>query len=167
MRLGNRMIVMALAALGPVVFIESVLVFAAVEQTGVGRMAKTAAPADLCNAGRAGGVVAVASVARGRAEIATHEQRVSMHAGAIFGKLCRWKWRSISACESGHNFWIGVASAARLRYPLPVHHRLRIFRRTNTVHTVATDARWRAVIVFLEQRPAVRAILKLRELIGG
>ena len=89
MRLGDRMIVMALAALGPIVFIEGVLVFAAVKQAGVSRMAKTAAPADLGDPGRAGGVVAVASVARRCAKVAAHEQCASMHAGAIFGKLRR------------------------------------------------------------------------------
>ena len=89
MRLGNRMIIMALAALGPVVFIEGVLVFAAVKQAGVSRMAKTAAPADLGDAGRAGGVVAVAGVAGRCAKVAAHEQCASMHAIAIFGKLRR------------------------------------------------------------------------------
>ena len=63
---------MALAALGPVMFVERVLVFAAVKQTGVGRMAETATAADLRNAGRTGSVVAMAGVACGRAEIAAH-----------------------------------------------------------------------------------------------
>ena len=90
MRPGDRVVAMALAAFGPVMLIERLLVFAPVKQTGVGRVAKTATPAYLRDAGWAGGVVAVAGVARGRAQIATHEQRVSMHARAIFGELrCR------------------------------------------------------------------------------
>src|SRR4029450_2323677 len=97
MRLGNCMIVMALAALGPVVFIEGVLVFAAVKQTGVSRMAKTAAPADLRDAGWAGGVVAVGGGACGSAEVTAHEQCASMHAVAIFGELRRREWRAVRA----------------------------------------------------------------------
>ena len=72
MRLGDRMVAMALAAFGPLMLIERLLVFAAVKQTGVGRMAKTATPAYLRDAGRAGGVIAVAGVACGRAEVAAH-----------------------------------------------------------------------------------------------
>ena len=89
MRLRDGMIVMALAALGPVVFIEGVLVFAAVKQAGVSRMAETAAPADLRDSGWAGGMVAVAGVAGRRAKVAAHEQCASMHAVAIFGELRR------------------------------------------------------------------------------
>jgi len=89
MRLGDGMIIMALAALGPIMLIERLLVFAAVKQAGVSRMAKTAAPADLGDAGRTGGVVAVAGVAGRCAKVASHEQCASMHAGAIFGKLRR------------------------------------------------------------------------------
>ena len=59
-----------------------------------------------------------------------------------------------------------MARAACFRDALRVHFRLRIFRRANTVHAVATDARWRTVVVFFEQRPPVRAVLKLRQLIG-
>ena len=92
MRLGNRMIVMALAALGPVVLIERVLVFAAVKQTGVGRMAKTATPAYLRDAGRACSVISVAGVACGRAQVTPPEQCAPMHAVAIFRELRCRKW---------------------------------------------------------------------------
>lgn len=85
------MIAMALTALRPVVLIERLLVFASVEQTGVRGVAETAAAADLRDARRAGGVVAMAGVTRRRAEIAAYEQCASMHAVAIFGKLRRWK----------------------------------------------------------------------------
>ena len=115
MRLGDRMVAMALAAFGPVMFIERVLVFAAVKQTGVGRMAKTAAPAYLRDAGWAGSVVAMAGVACGRAEITAHEQCASMHAVAIFGELRCREWRAIRARKSGHSLRIGMAGAACLR----------------------------------------------------
>ena len=72
MRFGDRVVAMALAAFGPVMLIERLLVFAAVKQTGVGRVAETATATDLRNARRTGSVVAMAGVARGRAEIAAH-----------------------------------------------------------------------------------------------
>ena len=140
MRLGDGMIIMALAALGPVVFIEGVLVFAAVKQAGVSRMAKTAAPADLGDPGRAGGVVAVAGVAGRCAKVAAHEQCASMHAGAIVGKLRRRERRAVRARKSGHDFRVAMADAACLRDALRIHFRLRILRRTNTMNAVATDA---------------------------
>ena len=84
---GDGMITMALAAFGPVMLIECVLVFAAIEETRIGRVAKTATSAHLRDARRTGGVVAVASIARGCAQIAALEQRAAMHAGAIFSKL--------------------------------------------------------------------------------
>lgn len=71
--------------------IECVFVFAAIEQTRVGRVTKTATSTHLRDAGRTRSVVAVAGVARWRAQIATVEQRVAMHACAIFRKLCRRK----------------------------------------------------------------------------
>src|SRR5512133_1139421 len=120
MGLGNRMIVMALAALGPVMFIEGVLVFAAVKQAGIGRVAKTAAPAYLRDAGRACSVIAVAGVAGRRAEITAHEQCASMHAVAIFGELRRRERRAIRACKSGHDFRIAMARAACFRDVLRV-----------------------------------------------
>ena len=64
-RLHDGVIAVALAALGPVMLIEGLFVFAAVEQTGVGGMAKTATAAHAGDARRDGGVIAVASVAAG------------------------------------------------------------------------------------------------------
>ncbi len=89
-----------------------------------------------------------------------------MHACAIFRKLCRRQRRPVGACESGHDFWIGMACAACLRHALRVHFRLRIFSRPNPVDAMATHARWRAVVVFLKQCPPMRAVLELRQLIG-
>ena len=63
-------------------------------------------------------------------------------------------------------FGIGMAGAARLRNALRINFRLRILCRANAVNAMATHARWRAIVVFLEQRPAVRAVLELRQLIG-
>ena len=140
MRLGNRMIVMALAALGPVVFIEGVLVFAAVKQAGISRMAKTAAPADLRDAGWAGGVVAVAGVACGRAEVTAHEQCASMHAVAIFGELRRRERRAIRARKSGHDFRVAMAGAACLRDALRVQLRTADPSRDRYSNGMATHA---------------------------
>src|SRR5436305_13163567 len=118
MRLGDGMIIMALAALGPFMLIERLLVFAAVKQAGVSRMAKTAAPADLRDAGRVGGVVAVAGVAGRCAKVAAHEQCASMHAGAIVGELRRRERRAVGKCESGHSLRVGMARAACFRNAL-------------------------------------------------
>ena len=160
------MIVMTLAALGPVVLIERQLVFAAVKETGIGRMAKTATPAHLGDARRAGGVIAVAGVTRRCTEITAHEQCASVHTVAIFGELRGREWRPIRARKSSHDFRIRVARATRFRNPLCVHFRLGIFRRTNAVNTVTTHARWRAIVVFFEQGASMRTILELRQLIG-
>src|SRR6188474_2137364 len=107
MCLGDGVVAMTLTAFGPVMLIERLLVFAAVKQTGVGRMAKTAAPAYLRDAGWAGSVVAVAGVACRRAEIIAHEQCSSMHAVAIFGELRCREWRAIRAGKPGHSLRIG------------------------------------------------------------
>ena len=128
---------MALAAFGPTMLIKRLLVFAAVKQTGVGRVAKTAAPAYLRDARWAGRVIAVAGIACGRAEITAHEQCASMHALSKFGEL-RYRHRgTICARKSGHGFRIGMAGAACLWHTLGVDLRLRIFGRTNTVNPVA------------------------------
>ena len=140
MRLGNCMIVMALAALGPVMFIEGVLVLAAIKQTGVSRMAKTATTANLRDTRWTGSVVAVTGIAGGRTEVTAHEQSASMHAVAIFGELRRRKRRAVSARKSGHDFRVGMAGAACLRDALPVHHRLWIFGRPDAVNAMATHA---------------------------
>ena len=166
MRLGNGMIVMALAALGPVMLIERELVFAAVKQTGIGRVAKTAAAADLRDAGWAGSVIAVAGVACRRAEITAHQQGASMHAIAIFGELCCRQGRTIRPRKSGHSLRIGMTGTTCLGHALRVHFRLRIFRRTNSMNAMAADTRRCAIVVHVEQRPAVRAVFKLCQLIG-
>src|SRR5438876_778956 len=114
------MITMTLAAFGPVMLIEGVLVFAAVEQTGVGRVAKVATSAHSCDSGRSSGVVAVASIAPGCAQITTLEQRAAMNAGAILCQLSRRQRRAIRTRESGHDFGIGVARAAGFRHALRV-----------------------------------------------
>src|SRR6266542_2716739 len=129
-------------------------------------MAKIATSAHLCDARRTGSMVAVASVARWRAQIAAHEQRLAMHAGAILSKLRRRERRSMCPCEPGDDFRIGMARTARLLHALRVHFRLRIFGRANAVKAMATHAGWRAVVVFLQQRPAMGAVFELRQLIG-
>ena len=146
------MIAMALAALGPFVLVEGLLVFAAVEQTGIGRMTKTATPAHAGNAWRDGGVVAVTVVAGGRAQIAAFEQRAAMHAGAKFGQLSGRQRRAVGLRKSGHGRGIGVACAAGFRHPLRVNLRLRIFRRPNSVDAVATHAGGSAIVMLLEQQ---------------
>src|SRR6266540_3294002 len=115
------MITMTLAAFGPVMLIECVLVFAAVKQTGISRVAKIATSAHSCDSGRSSGVVAVASVAPGCAQITTLEQRAAMHAGTIFRKLRRWERQAIGTRKPSHDFRIGMARAARFRHTLRIH----------------------------------------------
>src|SRR4030095_12430450 len=129
-------------------------------------MAKTATPAHLCDAGRACSVIAVARVARRRAEVTAHEQRASMHAVAIFGELRCREWRAVRARKSGHDFRIGMAGTACLPGAVRVTFGLRIFAGANAVNAMATPTRWSAIVVFFEQCPAVRAVLELRQLIG-
>ena len=147
--------------------IERLLMFAAIKQTGVGGVAKTAAPAYLRDAGWTGSVIAVAGVACGRAQITAHEQCAPMHAVAIFSELRYREWRPIRARKSRHGFRIGMAGSTCLGHALRVHFRLRIFRRTNTMNAMAAHTRRRAVVMFIEQRPTVRAVLEFRQLIGG
>ena len=128
-------------------------------------MTETATSAYLRDAGRTGSVIAVTSVARGRAEIAAHEQRLAMHAGAIFRELRRRERRPVCACEARHDFRIGMACAARLRHPLCVHFRLRIFGRPDPMNAMTAHARWRAIIVKIEKHMAVRTFFEFRELI--
>ena len=85
-------------------------------------------------------MVAMASVTRRRAEVTAHEQCASMHAVAIFGELRRRERRAVRARKSGHSLRIGMARAACFRDALRVHFRLRIFRRANPVHAMATHA---------------------------
>ena len=119
-RLRDGMIAMALAALGPVMLVEGLLVFAAVEQTRVGRVTKTATATHARDTGRAGGVIAVTIVAGGRAEIAALQQGAAMHAVPVFRQLIGWQWRAVRQRESGHGFGIGVAGAAGLRHTLRI-----------------------------------------------
>src|SRR5438309_1186460 len=69
------MVPVALRALGPFVLLESLLVFAAIKQAGVARVAETAALAHARQANRHSGMVAVTVVARRRAQIASLQQR--------------------------------------------------------------------------------------------
>src|SRR6516162_2669304 len=119
------MVAMAVPALGPVMLIERVLMFAAVKQTGICRVAETATTADLGDTRRTSSVVAMTSVARRCTKVTANKQCTSMHAVAIFGELRRWKRRPIRACESGHDFRIGMTRAARFRHTLRVHFGLR------------------------------------------
>ena len=95
MGLGDGVITVALAAFGPIMAIESLFVFAAVEQTRVGRMTHTTTLAHLRDARRTGRVVAVTGVTRGRAQIALPQQRLAMHALAIFRQLSARQRRTI------------------------------------------------------------------------
>ena len=96
-RLHDRVIAVAFAALGPLMLVEGLLVFAAVEQAGVGRMANAAAPAYAGDAGWRGRVIPVAGVAARRAEIAAIEQGVAVNARAILRQLICRQRRAICA----------------------------------------------------------------------
>ena len=110
------MVAMALGAFGPIIAIEGLFVLAAIEQTGIGRMAKTATSAHPRDTGGSGSVVAVASVTRGRAQVTPPEERAAMNTQAILRQLSRRQRRAIRARESSHDFGIGVAGAAGFRY---------------------------------------------------
>ena len=119
-RFSNVVITMTLATFGPLMLLERMFVFAAIKQTGVSGVAKITTLAHLREPWRTRRVVAVASIARRRAQIAALQQRAAMHAVAIFRKLRRRERRPIRACESGHNLGISVARTARLRHALRV-----------------------------------------------
>src|SRR4029079_1846546 len=112
---------MALTAFGPVMLIECLLVFAAVKQTGVGRVTKTATPAYLRDARWTGSMVAVAGVACGRAEGTAHEECSSMDAVSLCGELRYRECGAIRARKSGHSLRIGMAGATCFGYALRVH----------------------------------------------
>jgi hypothetical protein len=90
----NRVIAMAFAAFGPFMLVERLFVFAAVEQTGVGRMTKTAASTDVRDARGSGGVITVATCATRRAEIAAREG-LTVNTGPIFGELIGRQRRTV------------------------------------------------------------------------
>lgn len=77
-RFFDGVIAVALAAFGPTVLIEGLFMFAAVEEAGVGRMAKAATVAHARDARRRGRVVPMAIITGGRAEIAALEQGAAM-----------------------------------------------------------------------------------------
>jgi hypothetical protein len=160
----NIVIAVAFAAFRPVVLIESLFVFAAIEQAGVRGVADTATLAHLGDPGRAGGVIAMTRIAARRAEIAAG-QRFAVNAFAIFRQLrCRER-RTIGARDTGHHGGVRVTSAAGLGHPLRVNFRLRILRLPNSVNSMAADTRRGAIIVKIEKSMAVRAGLEFRELV--
>ena len=127
--------------------IESYLVFAAIEQTGVCGVTNTAALADLGDPGWARCVISMAGIASRSAEIATLEQRATMNAGFVFRQLRRRQWRAIRAGNSGHGCRIRVTGPTRLWHTLRIDFRLRIFRRSNSMDSMATHARRSAIVV--------------------
>src|SRR5450755_3417106 len=160
------MVAMALGAFGPIIAIEGLFVFAAIEETGIGRMAKTATSAHPCDARRSSRVIAVASVARGRAQIAALEERAAMNTQAILCQLSRRQRRAIRAGESGHDFGIRVAGAAGFRHGPGINFGERIFCRPNTMDPMAAHALRGAAVMFLKKCPPMRTLLELRQLIG-
>ena len=67
------MVAMALAALSPVMLVEGLLVFAAIEKTGVGRVADTAAAANRGDARWKRGVISVTDISDWRDQVAAFE----------------------------------------------------------------------------------------------
>src|ERR1044071_1644835 len=85
--LGDAMVAVALPALGPFVLLEGLLVFAAVKQAGIARVTEAATLAHARQTHGHGSVVAVAIVARRRAQIAALQQRPAVNAGPILRQL--------------------------------------------------------------------------------
>ena len=81
------MVPVTLPALGPFVLLEGLLVFAAVKQARIARVAQAAALTHARQAERHGGVIAVTVVARRGAQIATLQQRAAVNAGPVFRQL--------------------------------------------------------------------------------
>ena len=162
----DRMFAMALAALGPVMFVEGLLVFAAVKETRIGRVTKTATATHARHPRRAGGVVAVTIVAGGCAQIAALQQGAAVHAVFVLRELIGRQRRAVREGKAGHGLGIGVTGAAGLRHTLRINLRLRILRRANAVDAMAAHALRSAVVMFHEQQLAVGAVLEFGQLIG-
>ena len=73
----------ALATLGPVMFLKGLLVLAAFEQTGVPGVTETAALAHTRESGRHPRVIAMAIIARGGSGIPAFQQGAAMDTVAI------------------------------------------------------------------------------------
>ena len=111
---------MALAALSPVMLVEGLLVFAAIEKTGVGRVADTAAAANRGDARRKSRVISVTIVTGWSAQVGAFEKGATVHAGL---KLCQLRGRKGGAVrerKTGHCLRIGVTRAACFRHPLSI-----------------------------------------------
>src|SRR6266702_3178096 len=161
------MVPVTLPALGPFVLLEGLLVFAAVKQAGIARVAETTALTHARQTDRHGGVIAVTVVARRRAQIASLQQRAAMNAGPVFRQLVGGYCRTVGQGQSGHRCWIGVAGAAGFWNALAVNLRERIFGAANAVDAMATQAIRSARVLGLEQQLSVRAVFVLRQLVGG
>ena len=114
------MFAMALAAFGPVMLVKGQLVLTPIEQARVRRVTKAATSADVGDAGRAGGVIAMTVITGGSAEIAAREQRLAVHAFTILRQLICRDGRTVRQGKSSHDLRIRMARAAGLRHTLRV-----------------------------------------------
>lgn len=146
----DGVIAMAFTAFRPAMFIEGLLVFAAIEEARVCGMALAATSTHARHAGRRGSVIAMAIVACRCTEITALKQSAAMNTGAKLGQLRRGQGRAVRARDPGHCLRIRVACAASFRDSLREHFRLRIFRGANPVYTVATHAGGSAIVVFVQ-----------------
>ena len=110
---GNAMVAVTLGALGPLVLFEGLFVFAAVKKAGVAGVTNAATLADAGQTDGHGGVVSVATIAGGGAQIVVLEKGAAMDAGAVLGQLIRRHGGTIRQLESSHGDWAGVAGATR------------------------------------------------------
>src|ERR1051325_7735351 len=117
---------MALPALWPFVLLKRLLVFTAVKEAGVACVTESATLAYARQANRHGGVIAMTVVARRRTQIATFQQRATVHAGAVFRQLAGGQRRTVWPFEAGHRFRVRVASATGFVNAFGVNLRERI-----------------------------------------
>ena len=159
---GNRMVAMALTALSPVMLVESLFVFTAVEEARIRGVAKVATVADRRDTRREGGMISVTIIAGGRAHITVFEQRTTVDAGLKLGQLSGRERGAIRERESGHGLGIGVTRAAGFGHALSVNFRLGILGRANAMDAMAADAGGRPVVMFHKQQFSVLTFLELR-----
>jgi hypothetical protein len=161
----DRVIAVALTAFWPVMLIKRYFVFATIKQAGICGMTKTATATDLRDSGRTSRVVSMTGVTSRRAQIAAL-QRLAVNTRSIFRQLVGGQWRAVGFGEAGHCLFVGMTCAARFRDSLSINFGKRIFRWSNSMNAVTTHTGRRTIVVFLQQRSAVRTILELGQLIG-
>jgi len=163
----DAVISVTLSALRPVVFFERLLVLAAVKQTRIAGVTKTATLIDAGESGRHRRMMSVTIVARRCGEIPALQNRAAVDANTVFRQLVGWHRRTVRSFEAGHGRRVRMARSASLRNALAVNQGERVFGVTDTVDAVATDT-LRSTRVFGFKEPlAVWTVFEFRQLISG